>query len=179
MLDFLLRDYASAGRLPTNGIVFKTIVTSDMGAAVARQHGVAVEDTLTGFKYIGERIGHYERTGEKQFLFGYEESYGYLLRDFVRDKDAVQTTLWVAEMAAWYKSRGETLVDGLHRLYGEVGWFQEKLISITMPGSDGVAKIRQALDRLREQPLSVDGLVLAAIEDYETLIRRDRRRGFQ
>ncbi len=174
LLDFLLKQRKAEGKMPTNPIVFKTIVTSELGAAIARRHSVAVEDTLTGFKYIGERIGHYERTGEKTFLFGYEESYGYLISPFVRDKDAVQSCLLIAEMAAWYKSRGLTLADGLEQLFSEVGWYAEQLISVTMPGADGVAKIQAAINGLREQPIEVDGLVLTAVEDYETRMRKAR-----
>lgn len=167
MLDFLLLMHNRLGTLPQNAIVFKTIVTSELGAAVAQYHGVAVEDTLTGFKYIGDRIGHYERTGEKTFLFGYEESYGYLIHPFVRDKDAVQTCLLLAEMAAWYKRQGLTLLDGLERLYGQVGWFAERLISITMPGADGLDKIHALMHLLRTTPQAVSGLELIAVEDYE------------
>ncbi len=174
LLDFLLKQRKTEGKMPMNPIVFKTIVTSELGAAIARRHSVAVEDTLTGFKYIGERIGHYERTGEKTFLFGYEESYGYLISPFVRDKDAVQSCLLIAEMAAWYKSRGLTLADGLEQLFSEVGWYAEQLISVTMPGADGVAKIQAAINGLREQPIEVDGLVLTAVEDYETRMRKAR-----
>ncbi len=174
LLDFLLKQRKTEGKMPMNPIVFKTIVTSELGAAIARRHSVAVEDTLTGFKFIGERIGHYERTGEKTFLFGYEESYGYLISPFVRDKDAVQSCLLIAEMAAWYKSRGLTLADGLEQLFSEVGWYAEQLISVTMPGADGVTKIEAAMNGLREQPIEVDGLVLTAVEDYETRMRKAR-----
>lgn len=174
LLDFLLKQRVAEGKLPTNPIVFKTIVTSELGAALARRHGVAVEDTLTGFKYIGERIGHYEKTGEKTFLFGYEESYGYLVSAFVRDKDAVQSCLLIAEMAAWYKSQGLTLVDALDQLYAEVGWYAERLISITMPGADGVEKIQAAINGLRKSPVEIEGLLLTAIEDYEVRTRKTR-----
>lgn len=172
MLDFLLRQMQAEGSLPSNGIVFKTIVTSELGAALARRHGVSVEDTLTGFKYIGDRIGHYERTGRGVFLFGYEESYGYLLKPFVRDKDAVQSCLFIAEMAAWYKRQGKTLSEGLEDIFREVGWFEERLISITMPGADGVRKIEAAMEGLRSEPLKVAGLHLKAVEDYDVRQKR-------
>ncbi|WP_083430281.1 phospho-sugar mutase [Alicyclobacillus macrosporangiidus] len=174
LVDFVLGQRKAAGTLPADGIVFKTIVTSELGAAIARQYGVAVEDTLTGFKYIGNRIGHYERTGERTFLFGYEESYGYLAADFVRDKDAVQICLLVAEMAAHHKRRGKTLVDALEELYRRAGYHEEKLVSKTLPGLDGLERIRGLMARLRERKdgLAVDGEQLLWTEDYEVLRRR-------
>ncbi|MCL6516705.1 phospho-sugar mutase [Alicyclobacillus sp.] len=174
LVDFVLSQRRAEGRLPADGIVFKTIVTSELGAAIARQYGVAVEDTLTGFKYIGERIGHYERTGAHTFLFGYEESYGYLAGDFVRDKDAVQICLLVAEMAAHHKRQGKTLADALEDLYRRAGYHAEKLISRTLPGLDGLERIRGLMARLREAPegLVVEGETLVWTEDYEVLRRR-------
>lgn len=166
LLDFLLRQKKQSAVLPASPIVFKTIVTSDLGAVVAEEYGVAVEDTLTGFKYIGERIHHYEETGEKQFLFGYEESYGYLLSPMVRDKDAVQSCLAIAEMAAHYKSSGKTLLQALDELYRRVGYFQEELISATMPGAEGLETIQTLMRRLRKDSLPSD-LVMTYVEDYE------------
>jgi phosphoglucomutase len=171
LVDFYLSQLAAAGALPENAVVFKTIVTSELGAEVARTYGVASEDTLTGFKYIGERIKHYETTGEKQFVFGYEESYGYLASPFVRDKDAVQICLLIAEMAAYYKRQGLTLLDALERLYEKVGYFEEKLISVTLPGVDGLAKIGQMMVDLRENGMTVDHLSLSAVEDYLTRVK--------
>jgi phosphoglucomutase len=171
LVDFYLSQLAAAGTLPENAVVFKTIVTSELGAEVARTYGVKSEDTLTGFKYIGERISHYETTGEKQFVFGYEESYGYLASPFVRDKDAVQSCLLIAEMAAYYKRQGMTLLDALERLYEKVGYFEEKLISVTLPGVDGLAKIGQMMADLRENGLPVDQLSLSAVEDYLTRVK--------
>lgn len=166
LVDFWLQTLQTERRLPHNGVVFKTIVTSDLGAAVARKYGVAVEETLTGFKYIGERATQFERTGESVFLFGYEESYGYLVAPIVRDKDAVQTCLLVALMAAAHKRSGQTLVDALEALYARVGWFEEGLQSVTLPGANGVREIQTLMTRLRTEGLSVPGRRLVAAEDY-------------
>jgi phosphoglucomutase len=172
LVDFVLRQRKAAGTLPKDGIVFKTVVTSELGAEVARSFGIAVEDTLTGFKYIGDRIQHYEDAGQGTFLFGYEESYGYLAADFVRDKDAVQICLLVAEMAAHYKSLGTTLLDALQRVYEQVGYFQEELVSATLPGRDGVVHMQRIMANLRSGGMQADGLALVAVEDYELRERR-------
>lgn len=194
LLDFLLAQRKQAGTLASNAIVFKTIVTSDLGAAVAKEYGVDVEDTLTGFKYIGERISYYEGTGEKQFLFGYEESYGYLLASMVRDKDAVQSCLAIAEMAAHHKAAGKDLLQALEELYKRVGYFQEELMSATMPGASGLKTIENLMQRLRAGGLAgfggVNGsggvsgwdgldanLDVAFIEDYEPGTRTWRATG--
>ncbi len=166
LVDFVLARLQEENRIPDNGIVFKTIVTSDLGAKAAEQYGVQVENTLTGFKYIGERITTYERTGEYTFVFGYEESYGYLAQPIVRDKDAVQICLLIAEMAAYYKAQGETLLDALDDLFARVGYYREALISRTLPGQDGVAKIQQVMKGLRSEGLPVEGRTIAYVEDY-------------
>nr|WP_245631839.1 phospho-sugar mutase [Alicyclobacillus ferrooxydans] len=168
LVDFVLQRRRATGKLPSDGIVLKTIVTSELGAASARKLGVQVEDTLTGFKYIGDRIAHYEQAGTGTFLFGYEESYGYLAEGFVRDKDAVQTCLLIAEMTAFYKQKGWTLLDALQDLYRRVGYFEERLISATLPGLEGVQKIRDLMTGLRKDGLNVAGMTLATVEDYES-----------
>ncbi|MBX5436925.1 MAG: phospho-sugar mutase [Alicyclobacillaceae bacterium] len=166
LVDFLLKVKQEAGERVDDRVVFKTIVTSELGASVARRHGVEVEDTLTGFKYIGARVTEREQAGSKRLLFGYEESYGYLASDIVRDKDAVQGCLLVAEMAAWYKRRGMTLLDALEALYREVGYFEEQLISRTLPGQNGLAQIQGLMEELRKGGIRVHGLELLAVEDY-------------
>lgn len=167
LIDFLLRVRSSAGRLPADAFVCKTIVTSELGAEVARRYGVTVIDTLTGFKFIGEQIQRHEELGDMTFLFGYEESYGYLISPFVRDKDAVQSCLLIAEMAAWYKRQGLTLMEALEQLFERVGYFQEALISVTMPGEDGLQRIRQVMSRLRTEGLRIEDMTIAVVEDYE------------
>jgi phosphoglucomutase len=123
--------------LPANGLMVKTIVTSEMGAVIAKKYGVVMENTLTGF---GDRIKHYETTGEKQFLFGFEESYGYLSGTYARDKDAVVAALLIAEMAAVYALEGLSLYEGLQKLYTVYGYFLEDLKSITLKGKKGWRK---------------------------------------
>lgn len=167
LLDYILSQRQSKGILPSNGVVLKTIVTSEMGRKVALQYGIETIDTLTGFKYIGEKIKEYEESGEKQFLFGYEESYGYLIRDFVRDKDAVQACLMISEMTAYYKSIGLTLYDALMKLYEKVGYYQEDLISITLKGIHGIEKMKHIMSTIREHPpQNIGNYQVKTISDY-------------
>lgn len=167
LVDYLskrdMEQEVESTRLP---IVFKTIVTSDFGSEIAKKRGIAVEETLTGFKYIGDRINQYEREGSYRLLVGYEESYGYLVSPIVRDKDAVQTCLAIAEMAAYHKANGVTLADRLEQLYEEYGYFEEKLMSITLDGEDGVANMKRVLANLRSDPITVQGIHLLYVEDY-------------
>ncbi len=165
MLHYLLEQ--KAGDLPENGVVIKTIVTSEFGRAIASAFGMKTLDTLTGFKFIGEKIKEFEQTGEHTFLFGYEESYGYLVGDFVRDKDAVQSAVFAAEVAAFYKSRGKSLYDGLMELYERYGYYQESLQSLTLKGKDGAEQIGRILEDFRENPPSkVNGVMVVEAEDY-------------
>ncbi|HET7521974.1 MAG TPA: phospho-sugar mutase [Bacillales bacterium] len=167
LLDYLLSQKGKRGVIPGNGVVLKTIVTSELGRRIAEDHGVATVDTLTGFKFIGEKIQQYHESGDYTFVFGYEESYGYLIGDFVRDKDAVQACLLAAEAAAYYKSQGKTLYDGLLELYRKYGWHQESLKSFTLKGKEGAGKIAEIMARFREHPPSqIAGQTIAAVEDY-------------
>ncbi|KIL50084.1 phosphoglucomutase [Jeotgalibacillus alimentarius] len=178
LLDYLLARKKEKGHLPENGRVFKTIVTSEIGRKVAEHYGATAEDVLTGFKFIGEKIKAYEATGEYAFLFGYEESYGYLVKDFARDKDAIQAALLATEAAAYHKAEGKTLYEVLLALYEEHGYFKEDLESITMKGKDGAEKIQSLLSSLREKPLSeIAGLSVDAQEDYLTSLRRHSKEG--
>ncbi|WDL98719.1 phospho-sugar mutase [Alicyclobacillus sp. ALC3] len=171
LVDFWLKTLRDRGELPDNAVVFKTVVTSDLGAVVATSYGVAVEDTLTGFKYIGARATDYEQTGERVFVFGYEESYGYLASPIVRDKDAVQICLLIALMAAAYKQSGKTLVDALSDLYERAGYYQEALQSVTLPGAQGVQQMAALMARLRSEGVEVPGQAPLAMEDYLARIR--------
>ncbi len=174
LLYYLLDQRKAKGNLPANGALIKTIVTSDLGNRIAEKYQIITENTLTGFKYIGERIKEYEETNAHTFLFGYEESYGYLAGDFVRDKDAVQITVLVAEMALYYKQQGKTLFDLLESIYQEIGYYQEDLKSITLKGIDGANKINEIVALFREkQPTEIDGIMVAVIEDYLTGIAHD------
>lgn len=169
ILNYLLDQREQAGTLPENGVILKSIVTSEMGRAIAARYGVQTEDTLTGFKYIAEKIEQYNTSGEFEFLFGYEESYGYLIADFVRDKDAIQAALLTAEAAAYYKSQGSSLHEQLQKLYKTVGYYREALKSLTFEGKEGAEKITRMLTSLRTNPpKKLAGLVVTSIEDYQT-----------
>lgn len=143
----------------------KTIVTSELGADIGRKYGLSVEETLTGFKYIGDKINKYEDSKEKEFVIGYEESYGYLVGTHARDKDAVVSSMLICQMASWYKSKGKTLIDGLSEIYDEYGYFLDSLDSFVLKGKDGAEKIQSLMAYFRENGLSLfDGL--KEIVDY-------------
>lgn len=129
----------------------KTIVTSELGANIGRSFGLQVEETLTGFKYIGDKINKYEATGEQEFVIGYEESYGYLVGTHARDKDAVVSSMLICQMAAWYKNKGKTLVDGLNEIYDEYGYYLDYLDSFVLKGKDGAEKIQSLMVTFREK----------------------------
>ena len=167
LLHYLLSTKQQQGILPDNGVVLKTIVTSELGACIAEKFGVATVNTLTGFKYIAEKIAEYEQTGDYTYLFGYEESYGYLIETFVRDKDAVQVALKVAEMAAFYKTQGYTLLEQLANLYSEYGYYKEALLSQQFEGKNGQEEMQTMLQRLRDNmPTEIAGLPVKCVEDY-------------
>ncbi|WIK95499.1 phospho-sugar mutase [Bacillus bombysepticus] len=171
MLDYLLSQKKENGTLPENGVVLKTIVTSEIGRTIAKAYGLDTIDTLTGFKFIGEKIRQYEESGQYEFQFGYEESYGYLIRPFCRDKDAVQSVLFACEVAAYYKSQGKTLYDGLLEVFEKYGFFREDLVSLTLKGKDGAEKIQEMMATFRENPpKEVAGLTVVAVEDYKASI---------
>lgn len=169
LLHYLLEQKRARGTLPPNGVVLKTIVTSEIGRAIASSFGLETIDTLTGFKFIGEKIKEFEQMGDRTFLFGYEESYGYLAGDFVRDKDAVQVCLLVAEMVAYYKSRGLTVYEGLMEVFTTYGYYLEDLYSITLRGKKGIETIQSILQTFRkEPPLEMSGQKVNVVEDYQT-----------
>lgn len=167
MVNYLLQSLQSKGKLPANGVVIKTIVTSELGAVIARHYGAKTMDTLTGFKYIGELMTQFEQNKEHEFLFGYEESYGYLAGTYARDKDAVLASMLICEAAAYYKSQGKTLYDVLQELYAQHGYFLESLESRTLKGMDGVQQIRGIMENWRnEAPTQIAGLKVNVVEDY-------------
>ncbi|OFU48181.1 phospho-sugar mutase [Aerococcus sp. HMSC10H05] len=167
MTHYILTAKKNTGTLPDNGVILKSIVSSEMPTTIAKAFDVETVNVLTGFKFIAEKIKNYEADGSKHFLFGFEESYGYLVKAFVRDKDAVQATLLLAEVAAFYKKRGKTAYDGLQDLFTEYGTFQEKTISVTLPGQEGAAKIEAILTNLRGEGLSeIAGQKVVETEDY-------------
>ena len=167
MIHYLLSQLQQRGQLPDNGVVIKTIVTSEMGEAVAKHYGAAVENTLTGFKYIGEKMTAYEMSGEKTFLFGYEESYGYLTGTYARDKDAIVAAMLICEAAAYYSTQGKTLYDVLQELYQQFGYYLETQQSRTLKGIDGVQQIAAIMNSFREQPpVEIAGVSVIEVLDY-------------
>lgn len=178
MLHYLLSQKAEKGLLPENGIVLKTIVTSEIGRAIAESFGIPTFDTLTGFKFIGEKIKEYEKTGKHTFLFGYEESYGYLIGDFVRDKDAVQAAIFAAEVAAFYKAQEKSLYDALMEIFEKYGYYKEALLSLTLKGKDGAEQIANILEEFRSNPpKEIAGIRVTAVEDYKASIRKQLSNG--
>ena len=180
LLHYLLSQKQQKGMLPDNGVVLKTIVTSEMGRDIAASFGLDTIDTLTGFKFIGEKIKQFEASGEYAFQFGYEESYGYLIGDFARDKDAVQAALLAVEVCAFYKKQGKSLYDGLLELYKSFGFYREGLKSLTLKGKEGAEQIAAILSTFREQPpLSIAGKDVVSAEDYltgkRTLLKENKR----
>lgn len=169
LLYYMLSQKQEKGILPDNSVMLKTIVTSELGRAIAEDYGVQTVDTLTGFKYIAEKIDEYKKKGTKTFQFGYEESYGYLIGDFVRDKDAVQAAVMIAEAAAYYKQKRMTLYDGLIELYEKYGYYKESLTSFTLKGKDGAEQISHIMNRFREHPLTeIADVAVEKIEDYQS-----------
>lgn len=167
MIHYLLSQLQDRNQLPDNGVVIKTIVTSEMGEAVAKHYGASVENTLTGFKYIGEKMTAYEQSGEKTFLFGYEESYGYLTGTYARDKDAIVAAMLICEAAAYYSTQGKTLYDVLQELYEQFGYYLETQQSRTLKGIDGVQQIAAIMNSFREQPpVEIAGVKVTEVFDY-------------
>lgn len=167
LLDYLLTARKAAGTLPHNGVVLKSIVSSELPTAIAQSYGIRMENVLTGFKFIADKIKQYETDGSHQFLFGFEESYGYLIKPFVRDKDAIQTLVLVAELTAFYKKQGKTLYDALQHLYEQHGYFLEQTISVTLSGIEGVAKIKSLMQGFRQTPLTAfGGQSVARTQDF-------------
>ena len=148
----------------------KTIVTSELGANIGRKFGLQIDETLTGFKYIGDKINKYEQTGEQEFVIGYEESYGYLVGTHARDKDAVVSSMLICQMASWYKNQGKTLVDGLNEIYDEYGYFLDYLDSFVLKGKDGAEKIQNLMTSFRNKGTALfDGI--EEVIDFSTGIR--------
>lgn len=169
ILHYLLEAKKEKNELPDNGVLLKTIVTSELGATIAKQYGIETVNTLTGFKYIAEKIAEYDESKQKTYLFGYEESYGYLVQSFVRDKDAVQVALVVAEMAAYYATKQQTLLDVLDTLFNKYGYYQEALLSQTFEGITGQKEMQAVLQYFRENRIfDIAGQKVTVVEDYLT-----------
>lgn len=156
--------------LSSKSTLVKTIVTSELGANIARKYGLIIEETLTGFKYIGDKINKYEDSGKQEFIIGYEESYGYLVGTHARDKDAVVSSMLICQMAAWYKNQGESLIDGLNEVYKEYGYYLDSLDSFVLKGKDGADKIQMLMTEFRESGAKLfDGV--KEIVDFSAGIR--------
>ena len=167
LLDYVIKARRAAGSLPVNAATVKTIVTTEMARVVAEKNGVHIAETFTGFKFIAEKIAEFERDNEYSFIFGYEESYGYMVGDFVRDKDAVTASMMIAEMAAHYFEQGMTLLEAMDSLYDEYGYFAEHTINLVMPGIDGLEKMKKLMARLREEPpAEIGGTPVEHMRDY-------------
>lgn len=165
--NYILSALKEENRLPENGVIVKTIVTSEGVKEIAKAYNIEVMDVLTGFKYIGEKIREFGEAGDRKYLFGFEESYGYLAGEFVRDKDAVIASMLIAEMTLYYKEKGMSLYDALIDLYKGFGFFKEDLISIELKGKEGQEKIAQCIDSLRNSSLTdVDGVKVNTKLDY-------------
>ncbi len=167
MLDYLIGAMERTGRMPEHPVFLKTIVTTEMARKVAQTHGVACYDTFTGFKFLSEKKNKLESQGEGTVIFSYEESYGYMLGDFVRDKDAVTAALLLTEMAAWYAGQGMTLYDAMERMYATYGCYRERTMNLVMPGLEGMERMKVLMASLRAQPLTdIAGTPVAVRKDY-------------
>ena len=178
LLDYVIGAKKRMGTLPEKAAALKTIVTTEMARKVAQVNGVNMFDTFTGFKFMAEKKNALEASGEGKVIFSYEESYGYMMGDYVRDKDAVTAALVATEMAAWYYDRGMTLYDALQELYAKYGDYAEKTLNLVMPGLDGLAKMAKLMADLRERPLTeIAGVPVTLRKDYSSGIEEDLTAG--
>ncbi|KPN80395.1 Phosphoglucomutase [Apilactobacillus kunkeei] len=169
LLDYILTAKKNANELPADGTVVKSIVSTELATKIANNYGVEMQNVLTGFKYIAEKIKDFEENNDHTFLFGFEESFGYLIKPFVRDKDAIQSTVLLAEVAAYYKQKGQTLYDGLQSIYKKYGYHEEKTISKTFSGIEGKEKMANIMNELRSNPLNeFNNQKVESLEDFQT-----------
>lgn len=174
MVKYILEAHKQAGTLPKNAAVLKSIVSSELPTAITKSYGAEMFNVLTGFKFIAEKIQQFEDDHSHTFLFGFEESYGYLVKSFVRDKDAMQALVLLAEVAAFYKKQGKTLHDGLEEIFAEYGYYKEKTISMTFSGIEGAEKIKTILNNLRTAaPTEFAGTKVVQTEDFLHLTHVD------
>lgn len=165
---YILEAHKTAGTLPENATLAKSIVSTELVTKIAESYGATMFNVLTGFKFIAEKIQEFEEKHNHTYMFGFEESFGYLIKPFVRDKDAIQAVLLVAEIAAYYRSRGLTLADGIDEIYKEYGYFAEKTISVTLSGVDGAAEIKKIMDKFRENgPKQFNNTDIVLLEDFQ------------
>ena len=174
LVNYGLGSLKELNKLPKNGVVIKTIVTTESVRKMAEAYGVKLIDVLTGFKYIGEKIREFEETGSNEYLIGFEESYGYLFGTFSRDKDAVVASMLIAEMTLYYKKQGKTLYDALVEIYEQYGYFKESLVSVELKGKEGQEKIGRCLDLLRADEITeVNGVKVVKSFDYKSSTEKD------
>ena len=168
LLDYVISAKKATGTLPENAGALSSIVSTGMARVVAEQNGVHFEDTFTGFKFMAERVAAWEAAGSYKYTFACEESYGYMMGDYVRDKDAVTASMMVAEMAAHYHRKGMTLLDALNALYEKYGWYKEKTLNLVMPGLDGLQKMKELMSSLRQNPpAEIAGEEVIRLRDYQ------------
>ncbi|HGI4619693.1 TPA: phospho-sugar mutase [Streptococcus agalactiae] len=168
---YILEAHKTSGTLPENAALAKSIVSTELVTKIAESYGATMFNVLTGFKFIAEKIQEFEEKHNHTYMFGFEESFGYLIKPFVRDKDAIQAVLLVAEIAAYYRSRGLTLADGIDEIYKEYGYFAEKTISVTLSGVDGAAEIKKIMDKFRENgPKQFNNTDIVLLEDFQKQI---------
>lgn len=173
-IEYICSQLKKQNKMPENPVMFNTVVTSDLGEKVASDYGVTTEKTLTGFKFIGEKVAKYEVTHEKNYVFGYEESYGSLIKPFVRDKDAPQACLMLAEACAYYKQEGKDLVDVLDSLYDRHGTYEESQVALTLSGEAGANRIKEILANLRkDSPAEIGGTKVVKSEDYKECVIKE------
>ena len=175
LAKYILEARKQAGTLPANAALCKSIVSTELVTKIAESYGATMFNVLTGFKFIAEKIQEFEDTNNYTYMFGFEESFGYLIKPFVRDKDAIQAVLLVAEIAAYYRSRGMTLADGIDEIFKEYGYFAEKTISVTLSGKDGAAQIKAIMAKFRENaPQQFNGTDIAVFEDFALQTATDK-----
>jgi len=168
LLEYILSTKKQKNTLPSNGVIIKTIVTSELGQVIAASYGLTTWDTLTGFKFIGQKIKEMEEQRNKQFIFGYEESLGYLAGDFVRDKDAVIAAMLIAEMSSYYQKIGLNLLEVLDDIYKRYGYYIEELKSIELEGAEGEKKINDIMEAFRDKVPETKNMDIANINDYQS-----------
>lgn len=180
LADYILSQKKAAGTLPANAALISTIVSTNMTSAIAKAYNIDLYEVLTGFKYIGEKIKEFEQTGSNTYVFGFEESYGCLAGTYARDKDAIVSTMLICEMAAYYKTKGMSLYEGLQEVYKKYGYYKETIKSITLKGIEGVQKIKYIMETLRkEAPTEVAGIKIKEARDYKSSVLKNLIDGTQ
>lgn len=178
LCEYILSMRKELGTLPKDGFVVKTIVTTNIIKKICDSYGIEMKEVLTGFKFIGEKIKEAEESGEGTYVFGFEESYGYLAGTYARDKDAVVASMLIAEMALYYQEKGLSLYDQLLNIYKKYGYYKEEVVSVTMEGIEGLDKIKSIMDNIRKNPPTIfGGKNVLAVRDYKTSVRTDVKTG--